>query len=267
MARAPTSSPSNQSLPSTASVACMRLRRTIIAALLRLCSTGAVLHGELGRYVAGYRRARHSFRSTAVRVNCFSTGWTSGAGRSATAICVLVAIAADVGGERRQERFDARGEAAERGPLPCPEQHAGQFAALVEDRAAGVALPGFDVELDHFAREVELRRVVGGAAAGGDAVLALAVAVDREQVARLRRDGGDFDRLDRRPPDHQRREVPVGVDFQRPGVRAEAARENDFDRALRIADDVPIGDHQAELLADVDQRAAAVGGRAALRAR
>ena len=69
-------------------------------------------------------------------------------------------------------------------------------------------------------------------------------------------------RLDRRPPDHQRRQVPVAVDLQRAGVRAEAAGENDFDRALRIADHVPIGDHQAKLLADVDERAAAIGGRA-----
>ena len=36
-------------------------------------------------------------------------------------------------------------EAAERGPLPCPEQDAGQFAGLVEDGAAGVALASLDV--------------------------------------------------------------------------------------------------------------------------
>ena len=78
----------------------------------------------------------------------------------------------------------------------------------------------------------ELRRVVRGAAAGGDAVLALAVAVDREQVAGLRRLRGDVHRLDRRPPDHQRREVPIGVDLERPGVRAEAVGEDDFDRCL-----------------------------------
>ena len=160
-------------------------------------------------------------------------------------------------------KYRTRGaEAAERGPLPCPEQDAGQFAGLVENRAARVALAGFDVELDHFVWEIDSRRKIIGAVAGGDAVLAAAVAVDREQVALARRLGGDFYGFDVRAPDHEGGQVPIGVDFERLGVRAEAVGEDDFDETRAVADDVPIGDHQAVVFVHADQRAAAEGGRA-----
>jgi hypothetical protein len=123
---------------------------------------------------------------------------------------------------------------------------------LIENRAARVALAGFHVELDHFHREILFRRVVRGAAAGRDAVLAAAVAVNGEQVARSRRLGGKFHRLDLWPPNHQRCKVPVLIDFERSRVRAESAREHDFHDALRIAHDVPIGHDEPELIADVD---------------
>ena len=132
--------------------------------------------------------------------------------------------AADVGSERGEERINARGKAADRGPLPCPEQHAGQFAVLIEDRSAGVALAGLDVEFDHLAREVFLRRVVSGAAAGGDAVLALTVAVDGKHVAGCGGYGRDADRLNRWPPDHECRQIPIAVDLERTGMGTEATR-------------------------------------------
>ena len=82
------------------------------------------------------------------------TGRQFGAGPIGDRDLGLVLDLADVGRQRRQEVAHARGEAAERGPLPCPEQHAGQLAALIEDRPARIALPGFDVELDHLLRKI-----------------------------------------------------------------------------------------------------------------
>ena len=90
---------------------------------------------------------------------------------------------------------------------------------------------------------------------------AVAVAVDREQVARPRRSRGNVDRFDlgrqiTSAARSQSGSTLIGLAWS--GSR----RENDFDDALRIADDVPVGDHEAVLFADVDQRAAAIGGRA-----
>ena len=96
--------------------------------------------------------------------------------------------------------------------------------------------------------------------AGGDAVLAPAVAVDREQVALARRLGGDFYGLDIRAPNYEGGQVPIGVDFERLGVRAETIGEDDFDEAGAIADDVPVGDHEAVVFVHADERAAAESG-------
>ena len=87
---------------------------------------------------------------------------------------------------------------------------------------------------------------------------------DRRTLAGARRLGRDFHGLDLRAPDHQCREVPVRINLQRAGVRAEAVRENNLDNAVRIAHDVPVRNQQAELVAYVHQRAAAVRCDAAL---
>ena len=135
-------------------------------------------------------------------------------------------------------------------PCPAPNRTPAISPRLVENRAAGVALAGFDVELDHLVREVRLRRVIVGAAAGGDAVFAAAVAVDREQVALPRRLRRRFSRVrrsaarSRAPPGPNRESTLSGRAWER-----KPSGKTTSTRPVRVADDVPVGDHEAVLFA------------------
>jgi len=92
------------------------------------------------------------------------------------------------------------------------------------------------------------------AVAGCNSVLAATVAVDGEQVALARWLCGDFYGFDVRSPDHEGGQVPIRIDFERLGVRAEAVGEDDFDEARAVADDVPVGDHEAVIFVHADER-------------
>src|SRR4051794_30684567 len=105
--------------------------------------------------------------------------------------------------------------------------------------------------------EIDSWRKIVGAVAGGDAVLAAAVAVDCEQVALARGLRSNFHGFDVRTPDHKSGQVPIGVDFERLCIRAEAIGENDFDEARAVADDVPVGNYEAVIFVHANERAAA----------
>ena len=76
-------------------------------------------------------------------------------------------------------------------------------------------------------------------------------------IARLRSRGGKLDRLDGRTPHYQRCQVPVGIDFERPSLRPISARKQHFDWPLRIADHVPVGNHQTVPRGGMDERTGA----------
>ena len=97
------------------------------------------------------------------------------------------------------------------------------------------------------------------AAAGDGAVGPRAVASDGERFAAARWLTGDTHWIDRRTPDHERRQIPHLVRLANSGRRHEAAGKTHFDFSHSIADDMPVGDHEAAIFAHIDQCAAAMG--------
>ena len=197
----------------------LNVARDALVRLLRRVKLLAGDHGELG-YLSIVPLRYSSL-----------TGSTFGAGRSATATWAW-SFTWPMSGASEARKLLTRG-AKLPSVVPCPAPNSTPASS---PRWLKIGPPESPWRASTSSstismRKILLRGVVRGAAAGGDAVLAAAVAVDREQVAGPRRLRRDFHRLDRRPPDHQRREVPIGIDFERPGVRAEAAGEHNFDDA------------------------------------
>ena len=138
------------------------------------------------------------------------------------------------------------------------EQHAGQFAAAVEDRSARVAVPRRGRQLDHLEGLIPAGRDVLRASAGHGAIRAAAVAGDGERLAgpgRLVRTGGSAATFGRQMANAAR--------SQSRSVRSTSAAERKPSGKKTVigsggvADDVPIGHHQAVGLADGHQGAGA----------
>ena len=143
-------------------------------------------------------------------------------------------------------------------PSSGTEQHAREFAPAIENRPAGIALASFDVQFDHLLWQVFLRCVVLRATSGRRAINPRTVSANGELIARPWCRCRRFSRArpavarSRVPPNPNRRPI-----FKARALRREPAGKYDFDRPLGIAHHVPVGNHDAEIIANVDQRPAA----------
>src|SRR5262245_21911798 len=108
-------------------------------------------------------------------------------------------------------------------------------------------------------RKLDAWREILRAASGSRAVLPAAVTGDRQRLTGLRSLWRYGQRRGLRAVDAEGREIPILVCLHDLGRRFEAVGEFDRDLSGRIAHDVPVAHHEAELPAGVDQRAAAVG--------
>src|SRR5439155_24408929 len=120
------------------------------------------------------------------------------------------------------------------------EEDAGQLAAVVENRAARIALAGLRSQLDHLVRKFNAGSKVLRAAAAGHPPIAAAVAADGERLAGLRSGGGDRHRHHTGAIDAKGGEVPVFVGLHDLGGRLEAVGEFNRDGPGSVADDMPV---------------------------
>ena len=119
----------------------------------------------------------------------------------------------NVGSERSEELVHATAEASQRGSLAGAEEHAGKFTTAIENWSPRIPLPSLNVEFHHLLGQVFLGSVILRAAAGRRAIDSGPITADRQLIAWLRCDAGNVHRRHGWPPNHQRRQIPIGVDL------------------------------------------------------
>ena len=127
-----------------------------------------------------------------------------------------------------------------------PKQDAGNLAAAVANRSAGIAPACLDIDFEDLVREVSAGRMVLDATARDGAISSLGpVAGDRQRFARPRRLGGQRQRLAPAAAGWPGGKVPIAIGLQQQGAAAKAVGKDDRNRPRGIANDVPVGHDEA----------------------
>ena len=161
-----------------------------------------------------------------------------------------------------QKPAHAAAIAARGAAVSFAEQHAGQFAAAVEDRPAGVSLAGGHGQLRPSRRET--RALAPHTACTGPVASRYCPSRSRQWSAfrpagaagRRTAPAGRLACEWRWPPDPSRDRRSESFPASR------SRREMYRDRPRRFVHDVPVGDHQAVLAGDVHERSRTVGDTA-----
>jgi hypothetical protein len=107
-------------------------------------------------------------------------------------------------------------------------------------------------------REINAWRQVLRATATRHSPIAAAVASDRQRLSRLRRNSGNWHRLNTRPVNTESRKIPVLVRLHNFGRRPKAVRKFNRNLASCITDNMPVADDKTKLAASINQRTAAI---------
>ncbi len=164
-----------------------------------------------------------------------------------------------------QKRAEPCGTTADRATAILTEEHAGEFAALVEDRPTRVALSGPSRELHELLRIARARREILGAAAGLGAIGAAAIAGDREQIARCRGRGRKRNGRGWRLPDDECRKVPCLIPANNGAGGLETVGELHEHGRSAVTDDMPVGEHDRLFAVGIDEHARSKRGTGLLR--